>query len=560
MAKRRQGHKASKYDQPLFPELEEEIKDYEETLAAVKSRELQIRTSVNILSDFQTPPNFPPIILPNRWEALQAEASKRKVPLKPLITPVRDAIMGLKREIRRVQETGTGKLFIISGVTGSGKTTFLNSLQLFIDGIGVHNIKLMTIDRRETVENALATLRREQDKISIIVLEGKETPGSFKNEEIDILLTTLNMDFRRDVGRRTIFVIPTTSSVVAQQVSERAASIGGMTSLDKPFYVFNGPPRNEYINITNNTLRALNESRTLLDYGVTDEIAKDLAESASSIGAFMGSCYNEITRQRDSLEQFAAPISRKRIHLWMIFCSMEENSRRNDDIIRSLTVGDLQHVQVRRVLTGDSKEVRFWESRKETFGIIADYLDLRIMYLPLRTANAIVTAYGHKELLEYLKALTSEEGGPVIKREAVRARAQESLTNTAIGAFLRGEGFIDRDPSKRGNLGPKQQELFKEIVKLAIKDDKALNGAIAATLRDWLKEPGFRIATEVPLNETSSLITDIAVITDTDIYCLEIKWRSSLLNESDVIRETTGRISEFARELPELNMLLGSLE
>lgn len=520
MAKsRRNKTHVDKYNIPLFPQLQEDESEVEETVSAARARELQARSSINIYTDLPIPPKFPSLILPQRWEALQAEASKRKVPLKPLISPVKDAIVRVRGELRRIQETGAGRLFIISGVTGSGKTTFLNSLQHFIDDIGVQDVKLITIDRRETVENALAALKRERDKHSIGVLEGKENPGSFRSEEIDVLLTSLNTDFRRDTGRRTLFVIPTTSSVVAQQVSERAANLGGMTSLEKPFYLFTGPPRSEYIKITNNTLRALNESRTLLDYGISDEIAKDLAESAVSIGAFIGSCYTQIQQQRDMLELSAAPVSRKLIHLWMVFCTLEEKSRSNDDIIRSLTVGDHQHVQVKRILTGDSKEVRFWENRQQTFGVAADYLDLRIMYLPLRTANAVVTAYGHKELLEYLKELTLEDGNYVIKREAVRARAQESLANTALGAFLRGEGFIDRDISRRGTLGEKQKELFKEIAKSANKDDKSLNRAIAATLRDWLKEPGYKIATEVPLIDTGSLITDVAVVTETDIYC-----------------------------------------
>src|SRR5947209_1276669 len=75
----------------------------------------------------------------------------------------------------------------------------LYSLRLFLENIIVHSIRLNTIDRPEIVENALAALRRERNKHSIIVLEGRETQGSLtqgslKSDEIDILLTTLNAD------------------------------------------------------------------------------------------------------------------------------------------------------------------------------------------------------------------------------------------------------------------------------------------------------------------------------------------------------------------------------
>src|SRR5712692_244628 len=160
MAKgRRNKNQEDKYAGHLFPDLEEDRNEVDETVNSGRAHELQIRSNINIYTDLPIPPKFPSLILPHRWEALQAEASKRKVPLKPLISPVKDAIIRVRGELRRIQETGTGRLLVISGVTGSGKTTFLNSLQHFIDGIGIHEVKLITIDRRETVENAIATLK-----------------------------------------------------------------------------------------------------------------------------------------------------------------------------------------------------------------------------------------------------------------------------------------------------------------------------------------------------------------------------------------------------------------
>jgi hypothetical protein len=66
-------------------------------------------------------------------------------------------------------------------------------------------------------------------------------------------------------------------------------------------------------------------------------------------------------------------------------------------------------------------------------------------------------------------------------------------------------------------------------------------------------------AIALPLNDEGSLLADIAVVTPTDIYCLEVKWRSALLSDGEVIRLTAGRVHEFARELPELRMLLDDM-
>ncbi len=86
-----------------------------------------------------------------------------------------------------------------------------------------------------------------------------------------------------------------------------------------------------------------------------------------------------------------------------------------------------------------------------------------------------------------------------------------------------------------------------------------LNAFIADALRDLHKVPEDKITTELPLNDTKTLITDIAVVTPTDIYCLEVKWRSSVLYEGEVIRQTAGRVKEFAENLPELKKLLDRL-
>jgi hypothetical protein len=263
-------------NQPVVHSLWGEEEIYAEPLQVIKRREAKRRASAEIYTGRSSLTNFPAIILPFRWESLQKEARKRNVLIKPLIKPVQDAIASVSKELRLIQETGIGRLYVISGVTGSGKTTFLNSLHYFLDDVDVHNAKDMNLDSRYSVEKYLAGLKRQKDRNSVVVLEGREAPASLNGEELDILLTSLNADFRKDSGCRTLFVIPTTYQALAKTISERAATIGGMTSMNRPFYVFDGPPRNQYFSIVNETMSAFNESRTLREYGVTDEIAKQL--------------------------------------------------------------------------------------------------------------------------------------------------------------------------------------------------------------------------------------------------------------------------------------------
>jgi hypothetical protein len=256
---KKKGIKAKLFNQnrnlPGTPSLWGEEETPAEPLRVIKRREAKHRATAEVYgTDRPSPTNFPTIILPFRWEALQQEAEKRNVLIKPLIKPVPDAIASINRELRQIQETGIGRLYVISGVTGSGKTTFLYTLKYFLDDIDVYNAKEMSLESRYFIEKYLANLKRKKDRNSIVVLEGREAPASLNGEELEILLTSLNADFRRETGRRTLFVIPTTYQALAKTISERAATIGGMTSMNRPFYVFDGPPRSQYFSIVNECL------------------------------------------------------------------------------------------------------------------------------------------------------------------------------------------------------------------------------------------------------------------------------------------------------------------
>lgn len=149
------------------------------TKKAVKKLEAKNRTDVILEIDRISPQALPPIpILPLRWERLRIEAEKKNVPLKPLIYPVSEALNEIKKELRWIEQTRAGKLLVLSGLTGSGKTTFLNSLDLFIDDVVINTISIKAIDSRETIEDKLSLLKRDATKYSVVILEGKETKGS----------------------------------------------------------------------------------------------------------------------------------------------------------------------------------------------------------------------------------------------------------------------------------------------------------------------------------------------------------------------------------------------
>jgi len=144
-----------------------------------------------------------------KWETLRDKVT-RLSDLKTLIWPVEDAINEINRHLKRISDTGLGMLFLLCGQPGSGKSTFLNTLSLFIENTFTHNIELGPYDYtndRATLASRLKEIDPHEDRYNIIVMEGREIPGTLKDEQIDIMLAMLNRFFRNK-GKRALDIFP----------------------------------------------------------------------------------------------------------------------------------------------------------------------------------------------------------------------------------------------------------------------------------------------------------------------------------------------------------------
>ncbi|MBD2072282.1 hypothetical protein H6F93_32955 [Leptolyngbya sp. FACHB-671] len=77
----------------FFPEMLEQA----DTISDIRGRESKLRSEAEIHIPEPSTHNFPPLIFPQRWELLKAETDKRKVPIKPLIMPVQQALVEVEK-------------------------------------------------------------------------------------------------------------------------------------------------------------------------------------------------------------------------------------------------------------------------------------------------------------------------------------------------------------------------------------------------------------------------------------------------------------------------------
>src|SRR6266496_456230 len=116
---------------------------------------------------------IPEIILPTRWEKLEPRISKNDASLHSIIRPVHQAITVVRDINDYLQATDGFQVLVIRAHTGSGKTTFLNTLPHYINDI---ELNTQTIDiQRSTAEEFASELWQttvSQTAINLIILEG----------------------------------------------------------------------------------------------------------------------------------------------------------------------------------------------------------------------------------------------------------------------------------------------------------------------------------------------------------------------------------------------------
>jgi hypothetical protein len=113
-----------------------------------------------------------------------------------------------------------GGLMILRGNTGAGKTTFLNTVGLFRDGVVTERIA-----GEEDVNRVLASTEPTTAP-RIIVLEGREALGEVSEAALEAAMHAINSFVRSDAGRDTLVVWPTNTDDLTLELAEIATDLG----------------------------------------------------------------------------------------------------------------------------------------------------------------------------------------------------------------------------------------------------------------------------------------------------------------------------------------------
>src|SRR5260370_21208988 len=76
-----------------------------------------------------------PLILPTRWEYLQPKLGNDKISLRTIIRPIPKPMIVIRNIVQYLKTTDGCQVLVIRADTGSGKTTFLNTLPHYMQDV-----------------------------------------------------------------------------------------------------------------------------------------------------------------------------------------------------------------------------------------------------------------------------------------------------------------------------------------------------------------------------------------------------------------------------------------
>lgn len=524
---------------------------------------------------------IPSLVLPTRWEHLQPRMERKRVPIRTIIKPVSEAINIMREVIEYVRTTDGAQVLVVRAETGSGKTTFLNTLPYYLQDV---SFNLLVMDLQNLTEEEfgehLWKMDPDPEALNLIVLEGREKPESITDAYVQVVLAHINR-FARQKAVPIIFVIPTIEEQVARNWCNHGAKIGDLIPEKRLYegsrwYTFPGVPREKYIDIAEETVRALNPPYGLVDFGVSPDELKNWSDVAQTIGEFIGILATEISARR---RRSSIPLKGPRERVWIIYCSPDHyHYDRTYYILNGLVQDESFKVSPVKLVapSSDSTFATHWRKGKQWEKLVTtvNFLDIRLINLPITTVVTAALAYGDNNLIESFKRTTlevykdqiPEEMQPQVtdwkqslyNRRLQIQNARDSMESTNLFRLLRG---MPAEQMKGGNR-ESPQALARYLHLRNEVPEEHLHYYIGCTLRDtflYHRVSGYiDVATEYSLvpNQTSP-VPDVTVYTDNNIYALECHFRQTPIASSEVSRYALRSVLEkYMRDLPHLSSQL----
>ncbi len=286
-----------------------------------------------------------------------------------------------------------GSFTILRGQTGAGKSTFLDTVSFF-------RADVETIRISPSEDLVSGVLLDQVVHPRIVVLEGREALGQVSRQEIEATMHAVNQFVRSDAGRTSLVVWPTNTDDLTELLKELGGNLGGeaLFGLTGPVTRFEGPDKNDYVRIAQQTVATLNDGASLDALGVSLELAEKLASESETIGSYLARIRKASVQAGNRVRRL---LVKERFRLWTVVIAGNEP----EGDVAALTRGGQAYADIDRLVNSTGANiVNELKQYPEMLGILGTVLDARIIHLDMVSVNAIARTFGTPTLHGLMQA------------------------------------------------------------------------------------------------------------------------------------------------------------
>lgn len=470
-----------------------------------------------------TPQNEQHLRVPDRFESLRDVGEQT---LRSVITPVENELVKLDDRFEDMAAAGRGGFLILRGDSGSGKSTFLDTVGLFRQGV-----QTITLPASDDVADALAALP-VSSTARLVVLEGREALLDVSTPALERSMHAINSFIKGPTGRSTLVVWPTNTDDLAESLASLGMKIGGSALLgtDGGIVRFSGPSKDQFINIGERTLAALNQGASFTDLGLTAERAIEIADRVTYVGDFL-------TELRAALRKNGAEVRKllktEQPRLWIVVAAGNDP----DGDVAAVTRGGSARADIDRLMSATSANiVAALKEEPDTLGILGTVLDARVLHLEQLAALAIARQFADDRLRAAMKEVNLSTARD--KTAITRMRSSELgvvLADNNLGTRRRG-----------GRAGSETKKAFLALAGIASKNDGLLNKAVGEALVEAGLVDSYTL--EEPLGLSPKYFTDLLVLKGDERIRVEFMWRSTT-GRADISNYVLGKLANYAKAI-----------
>ncbi len=478
--------------------------------------------------------------LPSRFEnfKLNKRASYTSTELerlKAFIFQVEDSIKHIKRMIRTMKASNSGAFMILMGESGMGKTTFLNTLPLYIE-----NLEVIPVYNSSVLTDVLESFD-EINSYRIIVLENRETFETLSTNQLEKEIHAINHFIRSEKGRNSIVVWPCNGEEMTKEIIQFAGHVGGSSLFrEDTILEYHGPSRNRFIPILKNTFAFFNEY-DISDIGFTDDVLTEMLDAMnkrSTIGHFIENIRGEILKLNELIEDSKDYVGEL---FDLVICVVSGNKNNSD--VEYLTKGDYSYVDIDRLFSatdanitktlGNKKCICSMVSKEINCKVISiDYKDvLDILRLELQTNNDKI-----KEFDKYLLENTDLKLG--------KSNAQITLLkNNNLTRAIQG---LTYKRTREKNDSAEKKVVFDKILELSKTNDALINRKLAMAMKEYKLVNVAR--TEDDFGHAFKIRSDINFSIPGNYVRVEMMWRENA-SAASISAYTLNKIQSYCRAM-----------